>query len=181
MCQWYYRLFDCINRGERTGGRFTGCFLIALIQFSTLMTSLFLAKGFKPHAKRQHSMIGYWPTPALVAPPDSDVICVFCLDQRQVTLISRFHTPLLPTTLPSPHSQMRCHQAMRHVNHGEMPLQRASANKSALWMLWAKVIIRIPDDSVLQALFDYTWSWALQIFHMDGQNYSQFSNTTIAS
>lgn len=104
------------------GRSFTVCFLIALIQSSIPVMSLFLAEGFKPQAKHQHSMIGYWPTPAPVAPPDSDVICVFCLDQRQVTLISRFHTPLLPTTLLSPPSQMRCHQATRHVNHGEMPL-----------------------------------------------------------
>ncbi|KAL7881295.1 hypothetical protein AOLI_G00081430 [Acnodon oligacanthus] len=60
-----------------------------------------VAEGFNPHAKRQH----VWAGPAApAAPPDSDVICVFSPDQRQVTLISGFHTPLPSTTPPRQHS-----------------------------------------------------------------------------
>lgn len=52
-----------------------------------------------------HSMPGWGTSPSLLsAPPDSDVICVFSLNQRQVTLISGFHTPLPANTPISPFS-----------------------------------------------------------------------------
>lgn len=111
-----------------------------------------VADGFKTHAKRQHDWAGL---PAPAAPPDSDVACVFSPDQRQVTLISRFHTPLPSCTpFPPPPPHLRCDVTK--------PRDMLITGRCLCGVCWpisqlcqgsrAKVVVGIPDECVLQDL-----------------------------